>query len=337
MEQDSSTAQEPKGLLAAIQQLLTESHCEAAFYAGALYRDNVYDFLELIDSEPAQSKHLFFILTTPGGDADAAYILAQGLRSRYDEFTLGVFGYCKSAGTLVALGARSLVMSPDGELGPIDVQLIKDDELIRRNSGLDILWALQVLSREHFRVFEEAFLSIISRSQGFISTLRAMEIATQLATGLIGPIAEQMEPIKLGEIQRSLDITGEYAKRLGASDHTLNQLLNGYPCHSFVIDFGEACKIGFPVRPPSQCELEFYRAIVDQFGKGIFRNPDTQRPLILIGRQISNTQRRTGDVTEDKGCASGEHSIPTTQELVPHDPRTEDTATREAASSQSEA
>src|SRR6266478_9667534 len=44
------------------------------------------------------------ILVTTGGDADAAYRIATCLQSKYKRFSLLVPGYCKSAGTLVALG-----------------------------------------------------------------------------------------------------------------------------------------------------------------------------------------------------------------------------------------
>ena len=36
---------------------------------------------------------------------------------------------CKSAGTLLLIGATSLIISDRGELGPLDVQLSKPDEI----------------------------------------------------------------------------------------------------------------------------------------------------------------------------------------------------------------
>lgn len=73
---------------------------------------------------------MLFMLVTTGGDADAAYRLATTLQNHYETITCYVTGYCKSAGTLVAIGAHSLVMSDCGELGPVDVQLYKEDEIL---------------------------------------------------------------------------------------------------------------------------------------------------------------------------------------------------------------
>jgi len=69
------------------------------------------------------------IVVTNDGDADTAYRAARCLQSRYERVTVLVSGMCKSAGTLLALGAHDLVFSQYGELGPLDVQLMKADDL----------------------------------------------------------------------------------------------------------------------------------------------------------------------------------------------------------------
>src|SRR5688572_2732231 len=58
---------------------------------------------------------VMLILVTPGGDPNAAYRMARCLQSEYDRFQLFVSGYCKSAGTLVSVGAHELIFSDDGE------------------------------------------------------------------------------------------------------------------------------------------------------------------------------------------------------------------------------
>ncbi|AFZ01366.1 SDH family Clp fold serine proteinase [Calothrix sp. PCC 6303] len=81
-------------------------------------------------------KNISLILTTPGGDADAAFMLARFLKREYnDQLTFYIFGFCKSAGTIIALAAKNIVMSDFGELGPLDVQSVKEED-IRWESGL---------------------------------------------------------------------------------------------------------------------------------------------------------------------------------------------------------
>lgn len=274
-----------------------------------MYRDGVQRFLDALDLCRGEHDQAFVLLATAGGQADAAYILAHGLRSRFKKVVLGIMGYCKSAGTLATLGAHEIAMGPEGELGPIDVQLIKDDELVRRNSGLDVLWSLQVLSRELYRVFEDIFLNIVRQSGGAITTTRAMDIATELAQGLIGPIAQQLEPVRLGEIQRQLEVATEYGKRLGANEHALYRLLNGYPCHSFVIDYDEAKELKLPVREPTEYELALYTSMTVR-SKEAFQNPPGlgDKAIIMMGPVILARSEKQHELPREQqaepGCAA---------------------------------
>lgn len=106
-------------------------------YSGALDYANVECFLDMAE-KGERRKNAALILTTFGGDAAAAYRLVRFIKAHYTKFYLYVFGFCKSAGTLLALGADEIVMSLRGEFGPLDVQLVKADEFTEMSSGMDI-------------------------------------------------------------------------------------------------------------------------------------------------------------------------------------------------------
>ncbi|ARN83958.1 SDH family Clp fold serine proteinase [Methylocystis bryophila] len=70
------------------------------------------------------------MLHTPGGDVDAAEKLISLVRNATGEdgqLRVIVPDYAKSAGTLMALGANSILMSDSSELGPIDPQVVLKD------------------------------------------------------------------------------------------------------------------------------------------------------------------------------------------------------------------
>ncbi|TJW70781.1 MAG: hypothetical protein E5X43_33855, partial [Mesorhizobium sp.] len=70
------------------------------------------------------------MLHTPGGDVDAAeklITLVRGAVGEQGQLRVIVPDYAKSAGTLMALGANSIVMSDSSELGPIDPQVSLKD------------------------------------------------------------------------------------------------------------------------------------------------------------------------------------------------------------------
>ena len=203
--------------------------------------------------------NLLFLLVTTGGDADAAYRLATTLQHHYERITCYVTGYCKSAGTLVAIGAHSLVMSDSGELGPVDVQLYKEDEIAERRSGLTVLSALKTLHGQAFEAFEHFMLSTKFRSGGSITTRTATEVAANLTGRLMEPIYGHIDAMHVGEAGRSLQIAHKYGELLDSKANnlkqgTLNRLTNDYPVHTFVIDRRQAEELFKNVREPSADE-----------------------------------------------------------------------------------
>lgn len=252
-----------------------------------------------------QRTNCALILSTYGGDADAAFIIARFLKRFYKHFTLYVFGYCKSAGTLVALGADEIVMSPHAELGPLDVQLFKEDELGRQGSGLDIFQALSIINAQAFQIFENNFLNIKGRSGGTITTKTAADIATSLASQLLAPITAQIDPLRLGEMQRAINIAKQYGERLGASKEALDKLISDYPSHSFVIDFEEACGLFPQVRPPAKAEVMLEQLLRDEltreFGTECIYIPHQQGVLACLTLKADEQEDNDEDIIEEPG------------------------------------
>ena len=133
-------------------------------------------------------KNVLFLLVTTGGDPDAAYRIARCFQMQYEHFTLYVSGYCKSAGTLVAVGAHNLIMSDHGELGPLDVQMPKQDDLWEMQSGLTVVGILETLQREAVRTFHKVFENLMKANPGSITLRTAAEIASKMTSGLYAPL-----------------------------------------------------------------------------------------------------------------------------------------------------
>lgn len=185
------------------------------------------------------------ILVTYGGRAEAAYRIAKIFLRYYQKFSVLVPSYCKSAGTLLALGAHELIMTPFGELGPLDVQLQKANELNERRSGLIVRSALQSLQEQAFELFQDFMLKIKIGSGGRVRLDMASEIAAKITTGLLAPIYGQVNPVNIGEDHRDLHVALEYGNRLAnlgrnVIDGSVNRLVHDYPSHDFVIDIDEA-------------------------------------------------------------------------------------------------
>jgi hypothetical protein len=213
----------------------------------------------LVEKRPEQ---LIFLLTTPGGDPDAAYRIGRAIQRTYRKSSAIVGGWCKSAGTLLTISANSLILSDEAELGPLDMQLAKRDELNESDSGLVIDEALDNLERYVSGFFDSFMKQIKAQSKGLVTLKTASEISSTIVKGLFEPIYRQIDPQKIGEIARSMAVGKGYGQRLNIrpknlKPRALDSLLKGYPSHGFVIDREEAEVLFYSVRKPDAIEQDF--------------------------------------------------------------------------------
>lgn len=227
-----------------------EHDTDIVVYLGEISRGPDDDIIDKC-RERKLRKNITLFLSTIGGDPNAAYRIAKCFQKAYktrkkslydtneSNFKIVIDGMCKSAGTLLCLGADELIMSGNAELGPIDVQLLKQDEVGERTSGLTPIQAVKFLESETEMMFKRNFYSLRFAEDVNFSTKMAAQIATDLTTGLLSPIFNQIDPIRLAEVDRSLRIAKEYGERLNnfnLKEGRLDLLISGYPSHSFVID-----------------------------------------------------------------------------------------------------
>ena len=216
-------------------------------YYGKISREGYNLLSSAIESRIAEGKKadkVCLILITPGGNADAAFRIARALRHYYRFLDIFIPNICKSAGTLICIAANRLIFGDRGELGPLDIQIFKPDELSEVMSGLDIFQSLTALQNQMLESFRSCLRDIYRRTP--LRTKQAAELATELAKGFIAPIVGRIDPVTLGEHQRALRIAHEYGLRLNEmcgslkTEDALISLVRDYPDHGFVIDRKEA-------------------------------------------------------------------------------------------------
>jgi ClpP class serine protease len=256
-------------VIKAAQALMTDENRDLLVFSGDIEAGNVNTFIKQLLAHKTRRSRALFFLCTYGGDPHAAYRLARVLRRCYpDDVRILIPSECKSAGTLIALCADSLGFSDFGELGPLDTQLSRPDELLQRSSGLEVFTTLQYLTDHAFACFEQNMLTIIRRSGQTVSTRLASEIASRLATGLIKPITAQLDPYRIGIAQRGLEVTKVYGRQLANTknlrfdaDKVVEHLVKDYPTHAFVIDQQEASTLFQNVDGFSPLEQAFFEQL----------------------------------------------------------------------------
>lgn len=227
-------------------------------YSGEINRQG-YEEISRICLKEKTRANAVLMLSTFGGDPHAGYRIARAIGHHYGGFSVMIPGQCKSAGTLICLGARELIMGDQSEFGPLDVQIRKKDELFELGSGLDTIQALNYMQAQAMNAFRTYLIEL--KAEAGLSTRMAAEIASKLTTGLFSPVYSQIDPVKLGELQRSVEVAYAYGDRLSRKSANLkagalDRLVSRYPAHGFVIDRSEAKELFLKVRPPVEEELE---------------------------------------------------------------------------------
>lgn len=249
-----------------VDRIAGQLDADILLYNAPIERHLDQRVIELCNSMRRRPNVALFLVTS-GGDADAAYRIATCLQNKYKKFLLFVPGYCKSAGTLIALGAHQIIISDQGEKGPLDVQMQRKDELVGSESGLTSTTALKTLNEQAYLAFEHFLLRITAGAGTSISTKTVTDIAVKLTCGTFSHIYQQIDPIHVAEAERALQVAKAYGYRLAAHSQNLinapndalEHLISHYPSHGFIIDEGEARKIFKNVRGFTQDERELMK------------------------------------------------------------------------------
>lgn len=218
-----------------IEEYQQRHKCNLIVLIDQITQDSVTLFAELLHGLD-RSQDLHLLLTSPGGDGGAAVRLVRMAQGASHRLVVIVPESAKSAATILALGAHSIVMGPTSDLGPIDPQVLIGDRGFV--SAKDLIEAVDsalddVASRPDTYPLHAAMLA------GIDST------AVQFARSAIdstGELAEQA-------IGSNPDRTQEDIEKLCAT--VRRPLIEQSKTHTAVVGSREARRAGLPV-----CDLD---------------------------------------------------------------------------------
>ena len=214
-------------------------------------------------------------------------------------------------------------MSDHGELGPLDVQLLKKDEIWETQSGLTIKYTLSALKQNALRTFEEFFLHTKGKFGGTVTLRTASQIATEMTVGLFTPIYRQIDPLYVGEAYMANLIAAEYGVRLLSEGRNieaikLDRMLTAYPAHGYVIDRKEASELFRTVLEPTlagtclEKKLGNSARLPDYLGSG------SQKPYQFLSDRQSMTAGSSNRKNQenDKNAKLGDVEPPRSEDAV---------------------
>jgi hypothetical protein len=215
-----------------------------------------------------------FIINSPGGQADQAYRIIRTLRQNFKKVNVIIPFWAKSAATLLALGANEIIMDEFGEFGPLDAQIGKEREdspEYDRESALNDEHSVSIIENRFKMMYESMYIRIYEHPQ---ISIPKNEVSKQLLENIskfFNPLLTQIDPYKLGEKKRMLDIGAQYAKRIlltygsAINEHKLRELvdylINECPHHGYVIDFNILRRFVSNVRLSKNVSDAYYKAL----------------------------------------------------------------------------
>ena len=239
------------------QMIANQNKTDVYCYSGPIDGYGCNAICQILLSLGSFADNAILFLKTNGGDADCAYMIARAFQNYYSNgsITVAVERECKSAGTLLAIGASEIAMGPLAELGPLDVQIAVPDEAYgyERRSGLTAGAALGYLSSAAVKMFQNNYFQLQRHPFSRMNNKAAASVAAQLTAETLSPIFAQIDPLRLADHSRATEIATAYGSRLDVQTGNLKQnalqrLVYDYPSHEFVIDFREANELFNRVR-----------------------------------------------------------------------------------------
>ena len=209
------------------------------------------------------------ILDTFGGSLDSAFKTMLFVSRFTKRLRVFVPRHAKSAGTLIAIGANDLYMSPFAELGPLDTQIRDPRNPTDRVSALDCYQSVDYVREFGFSTLSQALKQLAAVTQGKLLLTDSLDAAAQFAIGSITPMLSQTRSLDFGAWGRSLKMGERYAQilisraadvELGQAEKIATRLVYGYTHHYFPIDVTEARDMGLN---PREMTEDVYKTAIE--------------------------------------------------------------------------
>ena len=223
-------------------------------HVWSLRMSHVIDLRRILGNQKFED--LDVVINSPGGSMDAAYLAAEILRSHSERIRACVPFCAKSAATLLCLGADEIWMDELADLGPLDPQVygVKSGEgEMGFESALNPFRALEKLQEFSLDMLDVASDRIAKKTR--MNMDQCLKHAVSLVLGTMTPLFTQLNPEKIGQRSRDLEVASEYGKRL-MNERLMNErqwevlkkLVYDYPSHDFVLAYRELSDLGFNVK-----------------------------------------------------------------------------------------
>jgi hypothetical protein len=186
---------------------------------------------------------LDFFIYSRGGAIDVPWRIVSALRSGSEEWNILIPFRANSAATLIAMGADSIILGAQGELGPID-PIMQLQRMVPSRNGPSTLVQDQISVEDVM-----AYVRFV-QERGGISDQQARASA-------LDKLTVRVDPVALGNVYRTYSHIRDVARRIllsrktPAAEDVLNLIVSTLAervyAHGHAIGYTTAREIGLPV------------------------------------------------------------------------------------------
>ena len=218
----------------------------------------VYDYFVNILDKIGIVDRISLVLYTCGGSTLAAWSIVNLIRQFCNEFEVIIPSKARSAGTLISIGAKPIVMTKQATLGPIDPSINTP-----LNPGIE-----GAPPDAKVPVSVEAVNGFLELAKSNMPDADATAIKD-----LIIQLSQKVHPLVLGEVFRSKSQIGMLSKKLlsytGIDEDSIGNIV-AFLCsesgsHDYTIHRREARELGLLIEKPNDDFYQEIKALYDNF------------------------------------------------------------------------
>lgn len=251
----------------------------------AIGADVMEFFADQLDAIGPTIKITLFLFTT-GGSTSAAWNIANLLMMFCDEFEVVVPSLARSAGTLICLGAKQIIMTKQATLGPIDpsINLPLNPQIPHAGPQARAPVSVEAI---------KGYLELAKQEMGIKDDIGLSNILVKLS--------DMVHPLVLGEVMRirsQIQMLAEKLLKAHVTDIDTVHRIIAFLCsesgsHDYTINRREARELGLDIVTPGPEEYDIIKALYgDIRDELLMKSPFDPKTEIGINTTINFSFKR---------------------------------------------
>ena len=244
--------------------------------------DAIPELCDQLERLPKQVKGIDLLVVSDGGDPMVAWRAVTLLRERSDHLAVLVPHGAYSAATLLALGANEIVMHPNGNLGPVDPQImVRPGEGERGGSfGFEDMAGFLAFMRDEVKITDQEHIRVMFEM--FCKEVGTIPVGVAARSSLLS--------LSMGEKLLRLHMTKE--TDIPKAQGIAKFLSKGFFYHGYPVGRKEALEINLPVAERNEkIEDIIWKIWLDIERELQVRKPFSHQQLLMNSKEASKLLR----------------------------------------------